>query len=251
MDFSDYFKGRRTVRRYSDKAVPAQLLRDMLDAAMQAPTTGGMQVYSAVVTTRADLKKALAPCHFNQPQVEQSAAVITFCADFNRFVKWCEMSDAVPGYDNFQSFMTAVLDAVIFAQQFNTIAEMNGLGCCYLGTTTYNAEEISRVLDLPKRVVPIVTLTVGYPADDSVMTERIPVESVVHWETYKDYSSDDIHAAYAAKEALPINRRYVEENGKSSLAQVFTDVRYTREANEVFSAKFYDFIAKAGFNWNK
>lgn len=251
MNFSDYFKQRRTVRRYSEKAVPAELLRDMLEAAMQAPTTGGMQVYSAIVTTRADLKKALAPCHFNQPQVEQAPVVITFCADFNRFVKWCEASDAVPGYDNFQSFMTATLDAVIFAQQFNTISEMNGLGCCYLGTTTYNAEEISRVLGLPARVVPIVTLTVGYPADEPAMTERIPAESVVHMETYHDYTSADIRAAYEAKEALPVNQRYVKENGKSSLAHVFTDVRYTREANETFSAKFYDFIAEAGFMWPK
>ena len=174
---TQYFNQRRTIRKYSDKKIPAELLRTMLESAMRAPTTGNMQLYSAVVTTDEEVKHRLSPCHFNQPQVMSAAAVITFCADYNRFIKWCEASEAVPGYNNFQSFMTATLDAAIFAQQFNTIAELNGLGCCYLGTTTYNAEEIAAVLNLPEMVVPIITITVGYPDGEPAQVER-------HWRKY-------------------------------------------------------------------
>jgi nitroreductase len=246
MDTS-YFKKRATVRRYEDKAIPEGLLTEMLEDAMRAPTTGGMQVYSAVVTTDKSIKEQLAPCHFNQPQVTMAPAVITFCADFNRFCKWCEASNAVPGYNNFQSFMTAVLDATIFAQQFNTIAEMNGLGCCYLGTTTYNADKIAEVLDLPKMVIPIVTITVGYPEGDVSQVERIPVSGIIHKEKYHDYSNADIKAVFCEKESLEVNKRYVKENNKETLAQVFTDVRYTKESNELFSKVFFDFIEKAGY----
>ena len=243
-----YFTERRTIRRYSEREVDNELLTKMIEAASHAPTTGNMQLYSVIVTRDAEKKAALAPCHFNQPSVMGASVVLTFCADFNRFVKWCEASDAKPGYDNFQSFMTAVLDTALFAQQFNTIAELAGLGCCYLGTTTYNAPDIAHILDLPKRVVPVTTLTVGFPEGDSEVSDRLPVDAIIHSEKYRDYTPEDIKNIYAEKEAREDSQRFVAENGKTSLAQVFTDVRYTRDANEHFSKVYRDFIVKAGFD---
>ena len=156
-------------------------------------------------------------------------------------------SDARPGYDNFQSFITALLDTAIFAQQFCTIAEMSGLGCCYLGTTTYNAPDIAKILNLPSRVVPVTTLTVGYPEGDSELSDRISPGAIIHHEVYSDYSSELIKDIYAEKEAREDSIRFVKENQKQSLAQVFTDVRYTKEANEHFSRIYRDFIEQSGF----
>lgn len=243
----DFFETRRTVRRYSDRKVDDELLESMIKAAAQAPNTGNMQVYSVVATRSAEGKKALAPAHFNQPSVEGCSVVLTFCADFNRFEHWCRINDAKPGYDNFQSFMWAVIDATIFAQQFCTIAEMYGLGCCYLGTTTYNAPQIAELLRLPKGVVPVATLTVGYPEGETSVSDRIGVDAIMHSGHYHDYTDDDIRRIYAPKESMPESRRFVEENGKQSLAQVFTDVRYTRKDNEYFSQVYADFIRKQGF----
>ena len=61
---TQYFNQRRTIRKYSDKKIPAELLRTMLESAMRAPTTGNMQLYSAVVTTDEEVKHRLSPCHF-------------------------------------------------------------------------------------------------------------------------------------------------------------------------------------------
>lgn len=237
-----YFNTRRTIRSYSSREVSRELLTDLLEQAAHAPTTGNMQLYSVIVTRDPEMKKLLAPAHFGQPQVTGCSVLLTFCADFNRFVKWCGQRNAVPGYDNLQSLVTAVLDTVIFAQQFNTVAELNGLGCCYLGTTTYNAPDIAKVLALPERVVPVVTLSVGYPDGEGREDGRLPVEAVIHDEKYHDYSPEDIDRLYAEKEAREDSATYVRENGKDTLAQVFTDVRYTREANEAFSKVLKDFI---------
>lgn len=251
MILDDFFATRRTVRSYTGAPISDDLLNEMLEAATHAPTTGNMQLYSVVVTKSSEMKQALAPSHFNQPQVQSCAVLLTFCADFNRFVKWCEARDAYPGYDNFQSFMTAVIDTAIFAQQFCTIAESKGLGCCYLGTTTYNALDIARVLELPSRVVPLITLSVGYPSEDGAVSDRLPVDAIVHTEKYHDYTPEDIDALYSAKEALAENRRFVEENHKDTLAQVFTDVRYPRSNNEAFSRIYLDFIINQGFSLPK
>jgi nitroreductase len=108
-----------------------------------------MQVYSIIVTKSDEVKQQLAPCHFNQGMVTQAPVVLTFCADFNRFNKWCVQRNAKPGYDNFLSFFTAAIDALLVAQNVCIAAEQNGLGICYLGTTTYTADKIIDVLTLP------------------------------------------------------------------------------------------------------
>ena len=58
------------------------------------------QLYSVIVTRDKQMKERLAPAHFNQPMVTGAPVVLTFCADFNRFSKWCRERKAVPGYDN-------------------------------------------------------------------------------------------------------------------------------------------------------
>ena len=247
MNILDTLRNRRTIRRYSNTPVSDELLNELLEVAFRAPTTGGMQLYSVVVTRNDEMKQRLAPTHFNQPTVTSAPIVLTFCADFNRFVKWCEASNAQPGYDNNISFTTAMIDTLLVAQQFNTAAEARGLGCCYLGTTTYNAPQIAQILNLPQRVVPVTTLTVGFPDGMPEQVERLPIEACIHHEQYHDYTTERIKELYAEKEALPANRRFVEENNKESLAQVFTDVRYTRKDNEHFSRIWSDFIASQGF----
>jgi nitroreductase len=243
----EFLTNRRTIRKYTDKIVEKELLVQMLEAAAQSSNTGNMQAYSVVVTTNADIKKQLAPAHFNQPMVVQAPVLLTFCADFNRFTQWCEQRNANPGYANFQSFMAAAIDAVIFAQTFAIAAETAGLGICYLGTTTYNAQEIIDVLNLPQLVVPVTTITLGYPEVIPPVTDRLPLESVVHYEKYEDFTSDKIEAIYSAKEDVEFYKNFVAENNKETLAQVFTDIRYTQKNNEFFSEKFMNALKMQGF----
>ena len=96
---------------------------------------GNMQLYSLVVTEDGPEREALAEAHHHQPMILEAPAVLTFCADFHRFSRWCEQRDAAPGYGNFVSFINAATDTLLFAQAFITLAEERGLGTCILGTT--------------------------------------------------------------------------------------------------------------------
>ncbi len=241
-------KNRTSIRQYTDENVTDELLSELLEASFRSSNTGNMQLYSVVVTRNEDIKKELAPCHFNQAMIVQAPIVLTFCADFNRFTKWCEYNKAIPGYDNFLSFITATIDATIVAQTFAIAAESKGLGICYLGTTNYFAEKISTLLQLPRFVVPITTITVGYPVSTPKQTDRLPISSLVHYEQYTDYTEDTIRKIYAEKENLPEMKQFVLDNKKETLAQVFTDVRYTKKNNETFSAMLLSFIQKQGFS---
>jgi len=237
----------RSIRKYTSQEIATELLTELLEVACRASNTGNMQAYSIVVTTDNDIKEQLSPAHFNQPMIKQAPVVLTFCADFNRFTKWCEQRQANPGYDNFQSFMATAIDTLVAAQTFCIAAESAGLGICYLGTTTYNAREIIDALKLPKLVVPVTTITVGYPDGIPEQTDRLPLEAVVHTETYHDFSPSEIDKLYSEKENSDFYKQFVSENQKQTLAQVFTDIRYSRENNEFFSDKFLTVLKEQGF----
>lgn len=241
-------KNRRSIRKYADRDVPEALLNELFEIASRASNTGNMQQYSVVVTRDRESKERQSPMHFGQKMVTEAPVVLTFCADANRFVKWAEQRDAVPGFDNLQTFIAATIDAMLFAQAFSDAAEAKGLGLCYLGTTAYNADRIIEELKLPRLVVPIVTVTVGYPADPlPEQVERLPIAAIVHQEQYVDYTPDRIDQFYQEKEQLPVNRQYVAENGKETLAQVFTDIRYTKKNNEYFSDVLLEVLKRQGF----
>ena len=243
----DSVKSRRSIRKYADKPVGEDLLRRLLVAAERTQTMGNMQLYSVVVTRDAEMKRRLAPAHFNQPMVTLAPVVLTICADFNRTVRWAEQRNAVPGYDNFLSFLNAATDALLFTQTFCNLAEAEGLGICYLGTTLYMPSQIIDVLKLPRLVMPVATLTVGWPDEHPEQTDRLPLDAVVHEEVYRDYSPADIDFYYKEKEALPENRHFVEINHKETLAQVFTDIRYNKKDNEAMSAGLLQALKQQGF----
>ena len=240
-------KNRRTIRKYQSKEVSDELLNELLTTSFRAPTMGNMQLYSVVITRDEAMKEKLSPVHFNQPMVKGAPVVLTFCADFNRFSKWCEQRKAVPGYDNFLSLMNAVTDALLVTQNFTTLAEEKGLGTCFLGTTLYNAGGIIDVLQLPKLVLPVATLTVGYPAEMPPQPDRLPLEGIIHHEIYKDYTSEDIDRIHEVKESLPENKEFVRINNTQTLAQIFTDIRYKKADNEAMSASLMEVLKKQGF----
>ena len=169
------------------------------------------------------------------------------CADFNRFSKWCRCRKAEPGYDNPISFINAASDALLVTQNFCTLAEAHGLGICYLGTTVYNPDRIVETLQLPELVMPIATITVGYPDECPAQPDRLPLEGIVHEEVYHDYAPEDIDRIYAAKEAMPENQHFVTINNKETLAQVFTDIRYKKADNEYMSEVLKKTLKQQGF----
>lgn len=243
----DSMKNRRSIRKYKKRDIPSDLLDALLEESFRASTMGNMQLYSVVVTRDEKMKEKLAPAHFNQPMVTSAPVVLTFCADFNRFSLWCRQRKADPGYNNFISFLNAATDALLVTQNFCTLAEEEGLGICYLGTTIYDPEQIIRILELPELVVPVATITVGYPDEHPAQPDRLPLRGIVHEETYKNYTPEMIDDIYAYKESLPENRHFVEINHTETLAQIFTDIRYKKSDNESMSENLLKVIRKQGF----
>ena len=241
------FQNRKTIRRYARKEVSEQLLNRLLETAERTPTMGNLQLYSVVVTRSKERKEQLSPAHLNQPMVVEAPVVLTICADFRRTTAWAEQRKATPGYDNFLSFMNASTDALLYTQTFCNLAEAEGLGTCFLGTTLYMPQMIIDILKLPRLVFPVATITLGWPDENPALTDRLPLRAIMHQETFNDYTSNCINDIYHEKETLPENKHFVEINHKETLAQVFTDLRYTKKDNEEMSKVFLEALKKQGF----
>jgi len=241
----------RTIRKYKNDAVPENILDQILEAGFRASTTGNMQVYSIIVSKGQELKEKLWDLHFKQDMVKQAPVILTFCADFNRFNKWCRQRKAEPGYDNFLSFFTAAIDALLVAQNCSIAAESFGLGICYLGTTTYMADKIAALLNCPEGVVPVTTLVVGYPDEKTERVDRLPAKGIVHREIYNDYSEKDIDEIYSIKESLPQTAELLKINELETLAQIFVQKRYAKKDNVFFSNQFLNVIRDKGFMNNE
>ncbi len=236
----------RTVRNYRPDSVPQEILDEILTAATRASTVGNMQMYSIVVSREKDKLAQLAPLHFNQPAVA-APVLLTFCADVSRFSRWCELRGAEPEYENLVWFMNAATDALLASQNAALEAEAHGLGICYLGTTLYNAGEIAEILKLPRGVIPIMTLSVGYPEVYPELTDRLPLDGVVHYEEYERYTNERLNDIWAEREATDETQKLLEINSLPNLARIFTDKRYTGADNRLFSEKYLTELRNKGF----
>lgn len=237
----------RSIRKFRPTPIPQEVLRECLEAATRASTCGNMQLYSLVVTRDEALRRRLSPCHFDQPMVTQAPCLVTVCADVHRFTMWCEQRGADPAYDNFEWFVNAATDALLAAQNLCVQAEIHGLGICYLGTTLYTAAEIARILQLPKGVIPLTTIVMGYPDETPEPADRLPLDAVVHYEKYTDYTSAEIDELWAEREESDESRRLLEENGLENLAKIFTERRYTRRDNIAVSQSYFALLKEQGF----
>lgn len=245
----------RSIRKYKPDPVPEDLLEELLQAGIRASSSGNMQAYSIIITRDRKLREQLLVPHMYQRMVLDAPVLLTFCADFNRMRRWLRLSDAPDSFDNFMSFMIAAMDAILVSQNVALAAESKELGICYLGSTLANCDQIGKILQLPKGVVPVVGFTLGYPAQIPVPRDRLPLDGLVHNEIYQDYKDDRIREIYRDREvygwerymSYPRLRKLVEEAGVGNLAQIYSVVKYTRESHQEYSMKILDYLETQDF----
>lgn len=245
----------RSIRKYRPDPVPDDLLEEILQAGIRASSSGNMQTWSVVVTRDRAVREQLYAPHMEQSMVLEAPVLLTFCADFHRMRQWLRLSDAPDGFDNFMSFMVAAIDAVLVSQNVALAAESRGLGICYMGSTLANCHQIGPILKLPKNVVPVVGFSLGYPDEDPAPRDRLPLDGLVHHETYQEYSDERILEVFKERESkgwerymsFPHLRQMIEESGVKNLAQIYSALKYTRESHQAFSENVLSYLAEQDF----
>lgn len=259
MELKDVIHGHRSIREYEDRDICPELLNDILEAGIRASSSGNMQTYSIVVTKDKALKEKLYTAHMEQSMVVDAPVLITFCADFNRMRKWLALNNAPVHFDNFMSLMIGAIDATLASQNCALAAENEGLGICYMGSTLANCDQIGELLNLPENVVPIVGFSLGYPAENPAPRDRLPMDGIVHYNQYQDYSEEQILEIYKERNEKGWNRymevpklkEMTEQLGLDNLAQIYSMAKYTKESHLGFSQTVLNYLEKQNFMNNK
>ncbi len=240
-------KNHRSIRSFESRKIEPEVLKATLEAAVRASTCGNMQCYTLIVTQEEEQLAKLSPCHFGQVERMNAPCVVTICADMARFEAWCRERDAEPRYDNFIWFMNGTIDAMMAAQNLTLEAEAQGLGICVLGTTLYTADRICEILELPRGVIPVTSIVMGYPAEQPPLTDRLPLEGVVCYERYEPNTPQRIEQTWHKREASQETIDLIAENKTENLAQIFTQYRYKGEDNVTFSKIYFELLQRQGF----
>ena len=255
MNIFDVISNHKSIRKYKADKISSEKLTKILNAGFRASSSGNMQSYSIIVTEDPEIKQQLLEPHFNQSMVTEAPYLLTFCADFRRMRKWLEISDAPENFDNFMSFMIGAIDATLVSQNVALAAEAEGLGICYMGTTLASCDKIGKILGCPENVFPVVGFSMGFPDESIAVRDRLPMDGLVHFDTFKDYAPEQIKEIYHDRETagwqrymdVPSLKKAVMEKGAENLAQIYTKVKYTKKSHQAYSNAVIDYLKAQNF----
>ncbi|MCU4754010.1 nitroreductase family protein [Halobacteria archaeon AArc-curdl1] len=200
-DLVDSLCRRATVRRFDpDGNIPPEELRAIIDAGRKAPTSGTTQAYSFLwlrnPETRARVHEL---CNRGSQQVEDASHFLLVCIDVRRNARLLDHRGEAFHLPREMGLLEGAIDAALAAQQTMVAAESRGYGVCPIGNILNGIYEITEELEIPEGVLPIFGLCIGIPRDQPRENcPRVPLEAVLHEETYDDADEQLLEACYDA-----------------------------------------------------
>ena len=171
----------KSIREYSEKEIPDGMIRTIVKAGQQAAFA--YQSYSVLLSREKEKHPFKAPLYF------------IVCVDLNKIGKIMEKRNWQIATNDLSSFLFGIQDAAYFAQNMVIAAESLGLGTCYIGSVPYFADKIAKDFKLPKKVFPLVGITVGFPAENQPTRPRYPLDFVLFEDEYPKLDEKKIDEA--------------------------------------------------------
>jgi len=257
MEISEHLKNHKSIRKYKSTPIDDALLKELIYCGQRGSSSGNLQSWSVVISKERESREKLYELHSRQEMILQAPVVLTFCSDFYRIRRWLKINDAKGSFDDFLGFLTGMADAIIAAQNVAIAAESHGLGICYMGTTLWASDKISKHLKLPETVVPVTSLVVGYP-DETIpeVRYRLPLEAIIHEEAYDPKTDEEIseiyrefeEQAWARYAQIPGMLDKLEAASITKVAHFYTsDLKYSKKRHESVSAMFLELLRSKKF----
>lgn len=168
MDFFEAVKNRHSIRVFKDKEIEQEKLEKLLYVANSAPSAGDLQAYQIILVRKSALKIVLTKAAYGQDFITQAPVNLVFCIDPKRSAR---------KYGKRGSELYSIQDATISAAYVHLAAVDSGLGSVIVGA--FDEEAVSKILDLPGTLRPIIILPVGYPDEEPETTPRRKIDDLV------------------------------------------------------------------------
>jgi len=234
---------RASCRSFSERSVPKDVLRMVLEAGTHAPTAGNLQPYSIIRIENLETRGRLAEL-CKQKFIGEAPVNLLFCIDLHRLERWAELEIApFTATSSFRHFWISIQDAMICAQTICIAADAMGLGSVYIGTVLEIFSQLREMLQLPKGVFPVVLLCLGYPERKAAPRKKLGVDTIVHEEKYREIENDTLLRAFNQKYSGQDDRRLdITDERINTIIQVCKNVQ-----NEDFAKRCVQRIKEKGF----
>ncbi len=237
-----------SVRAYNTDPVPVEMVETIVAAGQRASTSSNMQMYSVLATTDEKKRNRLMELCGGQRHIGQAPVFMAWCADLSRLARACEMQGYVSESGYMENFLLAVVDVSILMQNAAIAAESLGLGMCYIGAIRNNPQDVIDLFELPKLVFPVSGMTLGWPVEPPRIRPRLPLEAVLHWDTYNTADAGSLRAYDQEMIATGIysGRQVSGGDEKPAVAYGWTE-HSARRASKVLRPHLRAVLMNAGF----
>ena len=174
-------RGHRSIRHFTDQPISEEQREAIIASARSASSSSFLQCSTIIRITDKALREQLVTLSGGQQHVAQAAEFWVFCADFNRHLQISP--DAQLGLA--EQLLLGCVDTAIMGQNALVAAESLGLGGVYIGGIRNNIDAVGDLLGVPKHVLPLFGLCLGWPADEPDIKPRLPAAMVVHENRYQ------------------------------------------------------------------
>ncbi|MFV8829946.1 oxygen-insensitive NADPH nitroreductase [Alkalihalobacterium sp. APHAB7] len=181
----------KSVRKFQERPLTKEQIETIVKSAQAASTSSFIQAYSIIGVKDQQKKEKLAELAGNQEYVAKNGHFFVFCADLHRHELISEMEgkDLSDALESTEKFMVSLIDTALAAQNASIAAESMGLGIVYIGGIRNNLIEVCQLLNVPKKVIPLFGLSVGYPGQSPDVKPRLPLEHIYHEDSYNENNS--------------------------------------------------------------
>lgn len=239
---SELIKSHRSIRKYKAEPIPDEVLSDILAAAQWAPTSNNFQAYSIIVVKNTESRKKLSQLCKSQVWVETCPVFLVFCIDYHRLFLACEKNDTSFDISQLDHLLVGCVDTTLAVENAFLTARSHGLGGVMIGAVRKNIEQFSELLKLPRYVIPLVGIALGYPDEIPQQKPRFPLKGVAHEEYYHE---DQVISAIEEYEHITEDYYTKRTDGERTEG-------WTKNIADYFASKkrpdIKDFVIKQGFN---
>ncbi len=225
----DTLLNRKSIRKYTKQKPTEEEIETLARAAQQAPFAG--QMCSLL------LKRGPARTPFKAP------LLFTICFDMHKLEKIMLKRNWLTGSCDLSLLLFGLQDAVLMSENLVIAAESLGMGSCFIGSAPYHAKKIIEEYNLPKRVFPIVQLTVGFPDEDPPTRPRYPLDYFLFEDQYPEITDDMIDKAMNEMDKGYLSQDYYR---KADFMVPLEDDR-----KETFTFSKYSWTEHMGRKWGQ
>lgn len=191
---------RASCRNFSDREIPEDILKSILETGTRAASGGNLQPYSIVVVRDKEKRAKLAELNMDQEFMAKAPVNLVFLLDWYKNGRLAKIQKApYTAHESYMHFIIGIEDVMCAAQTIETAAWLMGIGSVYIGTSNYAGKALAELLDLPEHTYPVVILSMGYPKRELKVRDKLPYEITVFDESYPPLSDAEIENAFLKK----------------------------------------------------